>query len=58
MLNLSRGPARERLDNDEVARLKATGAVVIDDRRRRGHYPDHLWLHANARENPESTIRR
>ncbi len=46
MLNLSRGPARERLDSDEVEKLKATGALIIDDRRRRPLYFDGRFLTA------------
>lgn len=46
MFNLSRGPARERLDSDEVDKLKATGALIIDDRRRRPLYFDGRFLAA------------
>lgn len=46
MFHLSRGSARERLDSDEVEQLKATGAIVIDDRRRRPLYFDGRFLAA------------
>lgn len=52
MLNAVQGPARERLsareqiDQAEVARLRAAGLLVVDDRRRRPLYFDGRFLAA------------
>ncbi len=42
----TKGPARERLDERAVERLKTTGTVITDDRRRRPYYFDGRFLAA------------
>jgi hypothetical protein len=46
MLKVAEGPARERLDRDEFLRLQASGAAIIDERRRRPLYFDGRFLAA------------
>ncbi len=47
MLNLVAGPARERIDVDELPGLTQSGVLQIDNRRRRTFYTDGRFLVAN-----------
>ena len=46
MFDPTRGPARERIDQDEVEALRKAGTLVTDDRRRRPLYFDGRFLAA------------
>lgn len=46
MLDLTRGPAREKVDSKEASALRKAGTLVTDDRRRRPLYFDGRFLAA------------
>lgn len=46
MIDLTRGPARERVPADQVATLQQAGTLVVDDRRTRPYYFDGRFLAA------------
>lgn len=46
MFRVTDGPARERLNAEDVARLRATGSLIVDERRTRPLYFDGRFLTA------------